>query len=74
MIKDRFWTIAASRSARFFKRLLLNFYKVRTLYFLVGTLAAYARLPYVLRERKKIQAGRRVTVEYLRSIMDKDFV
>jgi hypothetical protein len=74
MIRDRFWTIAASRSARFFKRLLFNFYKVRTLYFLVGTLAACARLPYVLRERKKVQAGRRVTVEYLRSIMDKDFV
>ena len=40
----------------------------------IGTLAAYARLPYVLSERKKVQALRRVSMEYLRSIMDKDFV
>ncbi|MEW6377854.1 MAG: glycosyltransferase family 2 protein [Thermodesulfobacteriota bacterium] len=74
MIKRHFWRIFWSRSSFFFKRILFNFYKLRTYYFLKGVFAAYFRLPYILKERKRIKAMRRVSIDYLDSIMDKDFI
>jgi GT2 family glycosyltransferase len=66
--------VVGHKTYHFLKRVCLNFYKVRTIYFLAGVLSAYPNLPYALKERKKIQASRRVSIDYLDSIMDKDFV
>lgn len=74
MIKKYFWRIFWSKSSLFFKRVLFNFYKLRTYYFLKGTFAAFIRLPYILKERKRIKATRRVSIDYLDCIMDKDFL
>ncbi len=74
MIKKYFWKIFWSKSSLFLKRVFFNFYKRRTYYFLKGTFAAFIRLPHVLKERKKIKATRRVSIDYLDSIMDKDFL
>jgi len=74
MIKRYFWKIFWSKSRTFSKRVLLNFYKLRTYYFLKGTFAAFIRLPHILKERKRIKATRRVSIDYLDSIMDKDFL
>jgi hypothetical protein len=74
IIKKHFWKILYSKSSLFFKRVIFNFYKLRTFYFLSGTFAAYVNLPYILRERKRIQSSKRVSIDYLCSIMDKDFI
>lgn len=74
ILKKYFWRIFWSKLGLFFKRILFNFYKLRTYYFLKGTFAAFIRLPYILKEREKIKAMRRVSIDYLDSIMDKDFV
>jgi GT2 family glycosyltransferase len=74
MLKKYFWRIFWSKLSHFCKRVLFNFYKRRTYYFLKGTFAAFIRFPYILRERKKIGAMRRVSIDYLDSIMDKDFM
>jgi len=74
IIKKHFWRILWIRSSFIFKRIFFNFYKLRTYYFLKGTFAAYIRLPHILREREKVQAMRRVSIDYLESIMDKDFI
>jgi GT2 family glycosyltransferase len=74
IFKKYFWRIFWSKLGLFFKRILFNFYKLRTYYFLKGTFAAFIRLPYILKEREKIKAMRRVSIDYLDSIMDKDFV
>jgi GT2 family glycosyltransferase len=74
LIKKNFWGICLHKTGSFFKRVLKNFYKLRTYYYLKGTLAAFIRLPSILRARKEIQATRRVSLEYLTSVMDKDFV
>jgi hypothetical protein len=66
--------IVGHKTYHFLKRVCLNFYKVRTIYFLAGILSAYLNLPYALKERKKIQASRKVSIDYLDSIMDKDFL
>jgi len=74
LIKKYFWIIFWSKVNIFLRRILFNFYKLRTYYFLKGIIAANFRLPYILKERKKIQAMRRVSIAYLESIMDKDFI
>jgi GT2 family glycosyltransferase len=74
ILKKYFWRISRSKLRLFFKRILLNFYKLRTYYFVKGTFAAFIRLPYILKEREKIKAMRRVSTDYLDSIMDKDFI
>ena len=74
LIKKNFWGICFHKTGYFFKRVLKNFYKLRTYYYLRGILAAFIRLPSMLRARKEIQASRRVSLEYLTSIMDKDFI
>jgi GT2 family glycosyltransferase len=74
IFKKYFWRIFWSKLGLFFKRILFNSYKLRTYYFLKGTFAAFIRLPYILKEREKIKAMRRVSIDYLDSIMDKDFV
>jgi len=74
MIRKYFSRILWKRSGFIFKRILVNFYKLRTYYFLKGIFAAYRRLPYILKERKRIQAMRRVSIDYLESILDKDFI
>ncbi len=56
------------------KRILLNFYKLRTFYYLKGTVSGLMRIPHALRQRKKSGALRRVSADYIESIMDKDFV
>jgi GT2 family glycosyltransferase len=73
LIKRNFWGICRHKTGYFLKRVLKNFYKLRTYYYLKGTIAAFIRLPSMLRARKEIQASRRVSLEYLTSIMDKDF-
>ena len=74
IIRKYFSRILWKRSGFIFKRILVNFYKLRTYYFLKGIFAAYRRLPYILKERKRIQAMRRVSIDYLESILDKDFI
>jgi len=74
ILKKHFWKIFWTKSSLFFKRVLLNFYKLRTYYFLKGTFDAYLHLPYILKARKKNKSLRRVSVAYLESIMDKDFI
>lgn len=74
MIKKYFWRIFWNKSSLFIKRVLFNFYKLRTYYFLKGTFAAIIRLPRILRERERIKAIKKVSIDYLDSIMDKDFL
>ena len=74
ILRKYFSRIFWSKSSLFLKRVLFNFYKLRTYYFLKGTLAAYLRLPHLLKERKRVRATRRVSIDYLESIMDKDFI
>jgi len=74
ILRKYFWKIFWSKLGFFSKRVFFNFYKLRTFYFLKGTFAAFFRLPFVLTQRKKIQAMRRVSIDYLDSIMDKDFI
>jgi len=74
MIEKYFWRIFRSKLSLFFKRVVFNFYKLRTYYFLKGTFAAFIRLPHILKEREKIKATRKVSIDYLDSIMDKDFI
>ncbi len=74
ILKRQFSRIFWSKSYLFLKRVLFNFYKLRTYYFLKGTFTAFIRLPYILRQRKRIKATRRVSIDYLESIMDKDFI
>jgi len=74
MLNKYFWKIFWFKLGLFLKRVLFNFYKLRTFYFIRGTVAAFFYLPGILRERAKIQAMRRVSIDYLESIMDKDFI
>jgi len=74
IFKKYFCRILWSKSSLFFKRILFNFYKLRTYYFLKGTFAAFIEIPHILRERERIRAMRQVSIDYLDSIMDKDFV
>jgi GT2 family glycosyltransferase len=74
MIKKYFWRIFWNKSSLFIKRVLFNFYKLRTYYFLKGTFAAIIRLPRILRERERIKTIKKVSIDYLDSIMDKDFL
>jgi GT2 family glycosyltransferase len=74
IIKKHFWRIFYTKSSLFFKRVVFNFYNLRTFYFLKGTFSAYISLPYILKERKRIQSSRRVSIDYLCSIMDTDFI
>ena len=74
ILKKYFSKIFWSKTSLFLKRIFLNFYKVRTYYFLKGTVAAYFRFPYLLKERKRIKGTRKVSLDYLESIMDKDFI
>jgi GT2 family glycosyltransferase len=74
IFKKYFFRILRSKSSLFFKRVLFNFYKLRTYYFLKGTFAAFIEIPHILRERRRIRAMRRVSADYIDSIMDKDFV
>jgi len=74
MLKKYFWRIFWNKLSLFLKRVLFNSYKLRTYYFLKGTFAAFIRLPVILKERERIQAMRRVSIDYLDSIMDKDFL
>ena len=74
IFKKYFRRILWSKSSLFFKRILFNFYKLRTYYFLKGTFAAFIEIPHILRERERIRAMRQVSIDYLDSIMDKDFV
>jgi GT2 family glycosyltransferase len=74
IFKKYFCRILWSKSSLFFKRILFNFYKLRTYYFVKGTFAAFIQIPHILRERGKIKAMRRVSIDYVDSIMDKDFV
>ncbi len=73
LLEKYFWRISLNKLRLFFKRVLFSFYKLRTFYFLKGTFAAFVRLPSLLKERKRVQGLRRVSLEYLESIMDKDF-
>lgn len=73
-LKRYFWRIFWSKLRLFSKRVFLNCHKLRTLYFIRGTVAAFFHLPGMLREREKIQAMRRVSIAYLESAMDKDFI
>jgi GT2 family glycosyltransferase len=74
ILRKNFGRIFWSKSSLFLKRVLFNFYKLRTYYFLKGTFAAYIRLPYLLKEREKIKTLRRVSIDYIESIMDRDFI
>jgi len=74
MLKKYFWKISWSKLSLFSKRVFFNFYKLRTLYFIRGTVAAFFHLPDILRQRAKIQAMRRASIAYLESMMDKDFL
>ncbi|MDW8002419.1 MAG: glycosyltransferase family 2 protein [Deltaproteobacteria bacterium] len=74
LIVKNFPKVLRYRLSMLFERTFLNFYKIRTYYFLSGIFSAFLKLPYVLEERKKIQRKRRVSVEYIESIMDKDFL
>ena len=74
LIRKNLWRIFRHRAVYFLKRVLKNFYKLRTYYYLKGTFAAFIRLPATLKIRKEVQTRRRVSLEYLVSIMDKDFV
>ncbi|HOJ42500.1 MAG TPA: glycosyltransferase family 2 protein [Syntrophorhabdaceae bacterium] len=74
LIKKHLFYIFYRRTYAFFKRVLFNFWKIRTYYFIKGTIAAYLRMPYILRERKKIQSSMRVSIDYIESILDKDFI
>ena len=74
LIKKNFFKIFFHKTGYFLKRVLKNFYKLRTYYYLKGTFAAFIRLPYILKAREKVQAKRAVSIEYIASIMDKDFI
>jgi GT2 family glycosyltransferase len=74
MIRGQFCSIFCHKAGYFFKRVMKNFYKLRTYYFIRGTLAAFLRLPYILRARREVQAGRKVSISYLTSIMGRDFI
>ncbi len=74
LIKKNFSKIFRLRTGYFFKRVIMNFWKVRTFYYVRGTFGAFLRLPAIRRSRKKAQATRCVTIEYLESIMDRDFI
>jgi GT2 family glycosyltransferase len=74
LFKKHFWRIFCHKAGYGLKRILINFYKVRTYYYLKGVISALIRIPSVLRARKEVQANRRVSLEYLISIMDKDFL
>ncbi len=74
LIKKNFFKIFFHKTGYFLKRVLKNFYKLRTYYYLKGTFAALIRLPYILKAREKVQAKRAVSIEYIASIMDKDFI
>ncbi|MCX8022370.1 MAG: glycosyltransferase [Syntrophorhabdaceae bacterium] len=74
LLRRYLFRIIIRRGLAFVKRVAFNFWKARTYYFIKGTLAAYIRMPYILRERKRIQSSRRVTIEYIESILDRDFL
>ncbi|MEN6617430.1 MAG: glycosyltransferase family 2 protein [Syntrophorhabdus sp.] len=74
LIRKNFAAIVGNKSGTFLKRILTNFWKIRTLYYLRGTVAGYMRMAHVMKERKQIQLSRRVSPEYIESILDRDFV
>lgn len=74
LIRKNLAGIMGSKSGAFTKRVLKNFWKLRTFYYLKGTMAGYLRMPHVMKERKQIQQMRRVSPEYIESILDRDFV
>lgn len=74
LIKKNFWKIFRLRTGYFLGRVIKNFWKVRTFYYIRGTFGAFLRLPSIRRSRKTVQATRCVTIEYLESIMDRDFI
>lgn len=74
IIRKNFRKIFLRKSRDFSKRVLFNIWKLRTFYFLRGIIAAYILLPYIIRERKKIQSLRRVSIDYLSFCMDRNFI
>lgn len=74
LLTRNFWRIMHYRLSIFAKRTFLNPYKIRTYYFLAGIASAFKKLPYILKARKEVQKRRRVSIEYLTSIMDRDFI
>ena len=74
LIRKNFSGIMGRRSGAFTKRVVKNFWKLRTLYYLKGTIAGYLCIPHVMKERKQIQNSRRVSPEYIESILDRDFL
>jgi GT2 family glycosyltransferase len=56
------------------KRVVLNFWKVRSFCFLGGVLSAYLKIGYLRRERKIVQSGRRVPPGHIKALLDKDFL
>jgi hypothetical protein len=74
LIRKNLAGIMGKRSGAFVKRVLKNFWKLRTFYYLKGTIAGYLRMPHVMKERRQIQHLRRVSPEYIESILDRDFI
>ncbi len=73
-VEKQFMSIVQREAGIFFKRLFFNFYKLRTFYYVRGTISGLMQIPCILRERKKNRGPHRVSVDYLESIMDRDFV
>lgn len=73
-VEKYFLTIFRREAGLLLKRILLNFYKLRTFYYLKGTVSGLMHIPGVLQQRKKSKALQRVSADYIESIMDKDFV
>jgi len=74
LIRKNLPAIVGNRMGIFLKRILKNFWKLRTFHYLRGTAAGYMCMPHILRERRQIQEACRVTPEYIESILNKDFV
>ena len=74
LIKKHLGIIISRKAGVFFKRVLKNFWKIRTLYYLSGTVSGYLRMPYIRKVRKKVQQHRRVSPEYIESILGRDFL
>jgi GT2 family glycosyltransferase len=74
LLKKNLWQVVGYRFSIFAKRTFLYFYKARTYYFLKGIIAAFLKSRYIIEARREVQKKRRVSIEYLSSIMDRDFL
>lgn len=74
LLRRNFLKIVGRRAKAILRRSLMSPHKIRTYFFICGIFSVLPLVPMVLKKRRKIQRLRKVSEDYIASIMDRDFL